>query len=347
VRVLPRSPVLWHALAVAVALWAMSTLFRFRVLGWPFLAYLPWVGSALVLLHLLLLANRFIAPSSAEGTIQEVVRRLTFGARLVIIAFVYWAVFVAFNAGFDRSARSLQHAEVVEVGGRTLSVGVPVIYSWASLRIATETGKRPQRLILGPDEQRKFWGGESVALMVGSGRFGVPWVFSIERDEEVYFRQALELSPDARQPRKDLVRFLFDHGRWSEAAAESQRHMDAYPDDGEFAYYAGENLNLRGLDGVPFLARAVALRPTRYHCYRLAWALTRQGDSARAIEALTAASSRYPDAWEFPFLLGYHYAKSRRYAEAIASLERSEKLKPGVPDVAVALARLRAKLNPR
>jgi len=102
VRVLPRSPVLWHALAVAVALWALSTLFRFRVLGWPFLAYLPWVGSALVLLHLLLLANRFIAPSSAEGTIQEVVRRLTFGARLVIIAFVYWAVFVAFNAGFDR-----------------------------------------------------------------------------------------------------------------------------------------------------------------------------------------------------------------------------------------------------
>ena len=346
-RVLPRSPVMWHALAVAVAVWAMSTLFRFRILGWPLLAYLPWVGTALVLLNLLLLVNRFVVPSSGEGTIRDVVRRLTFGSRLVVVAFVYWALFVAFNAGLDRSPRTLQHAEVAEVGGRTLSVGVPVIYSWASLRIATETGKRPQRLILGPDEQRKFWGGESVALMVGSGRFGVPWVFSIERDEEVYFRQALELSPDARQPRKDLVRFLFDHGRWSEAAAESQRHMDAYPDDGEFAYYAGENLNLRGLDGVPFLARAVALRPTRYHCYRLAWALTRQGDSARAIEALTAASSRYSDAWEFPFLLGYHYAKSRRYAEAVASLERSEKLKPGVPDVAVALARLRAKLNPR
>jgi tetratricopeptide (TPR) repeat protein len=333
---------MWHALAVAVALWAMSILFRFRVLGWPFLAYLPWVGSALVLLHLLLLANRFIAPASGEGTIQEVIRRLTFGARLVIIAFVYWAVFVAFNAGFDRTSRLRLHAQVVEVGGRTLSVGVPVIYSWASVRTSPSDGERLLTLILGPDEQRKFWGGESVVLVVGGGRFALPWVLSVERDQEVYLRQVIELAPDARQPRKDLVRFLFDDGRWGEAAAESQRYVDAHPDDGEFAYYAGENLNLRGLDGVPFLARAVALRPSRYHCYRLAWALTRQGDSARAIEALTAASSRYPDAWEFPFLLGYHYARTRRWAEAIASLERSDKLKPGVPDVAVALARLRA-----
>src|SRR5439155_5261937 len=142
--------------------------------------------------------------------------------------------------------------------------------------------------------QRKFWGGESVVLVVGGGRLGVPWVPSFERDQEVYWRQVVELAPDAAQPRKDLVHFLFNNGRWNEAAAEGQRYVDAHPDDDEFAYYVGENLNLRGLDGVPFLARAVALRPSRYHSYRLAWALTRQGDSARAIEALTAASSRYP-----------------------------------------------------
>ena len=76
-RVLPRSPMMWHALAVAVALWAMSTLFRFRILGWPLLAYLPWVGTALVLLNLLLLVNRFVVPSSGEGTIRDVVRRHT------------------------------------------------------------------------------------------------------------------------------------------------------------------------------------------------------------------------------------------------------------------------------
>jgi len=115
-----------------------------------------------------------------------------------------------------------------------------------------------------------------------------------------------------------------------------------------FAYWAGENLDLRGLedDGTPLLERAVALRPSRYYSYRLAWALTRHGDSARAIDILTAASHRYPDAWEFPFLLGYHYARTGRYVEAIAALERVETLRPGVPDVDRVLAQLRQRERP-
>src|SRR5713101_5911203 len=131
VRLLPRSPWLWHALAVGVALWSMSALVKYRVLGWSLVAYLPWVGCALVLLNVMLLVRQFIGPSPDEGTIRDVVRRIDRGARLLIVAFAYWALFVVFNAGLDRSPRTLWYAQVVEVGGRTVSAGLPLIYSSA------------------------------------------------------------------------------------------------------------------------------------------------------------------------------------------------------------------------
>jgi len=85
----------------------------------------------------------------------------------------------------------------------------------------------------------------------------------------------------------------------------------------------------------------VTERPTRYHSYRLGWVLARQGDFTRAGETLVEASARYPDAWEFPFLLAYVYGKTEQEAAAIKSLEQVERRKSDVPEVADVLARLR------
>jgi len=340
-RFWPRSPWLRHALAIGVAVGSMSLVFRYRVLGWSIAAYLPWVGSAVVALNLLLLLDRFIDPIG-EGSIAAPARRLDFGARLLIVVFAYWAIFVAFNASLDRSPTALLRAEVVDVGGRTVSFGVPVVYSWATLRISDEGRQYVRRITLGPADQRKFWRGEALLLAVRGGRFGVPWLFAVDRDETVYCRRALELAPNAVGPWHDLVRFLFEHGLIGPAIAESRRYLDAHPKDHGFAYWAGENMIQRGFDedGLPFLARAVALRPIRYYLYRLGWTLTRKGDVVRALETLTEASRRYPDDWEFPFLIAYNHAKAGRYAEATTALRRIDALKPGMADVTTALARL-------
>ena len=340
-----RSRAMRHALAISVALWAMAMLVRYRPLGWSVAAYIPWLGSAIVLLNVLFLVSRSHAVDVAEDGIDAVMARLERGASLAVIVFTFWAVFVTFNAALDRSRPFLVRAEVVELGGRTLSGGVPWIYSQATLRARSPISSERLTLVLGPDEQRRFFVGESVVLRIRDGRFGLRWVASVERDDEVYYRQLLVLSPDAIQPWKDLVRFLFNHGFWVEALAESRRYTEAHPDDADFVYYAGENLSLRGFDAdaVWFLARAVELQPSRYHSYRLAWALTRRDDASRAIETLEAARARYPEAWEFPFLLAYHYMKTGAHVRATAALERVETLRPGVPEVAAVLARLRAR----
>ncbi len=346
-RLLPRSPYVAHALAVAVSWWALWTVVTYRVLGWSVVGYLPWVGSALVALNLLLLLRQFLGSPREESGLDVMVKRLDFAARMVLVAFAYWAIVAVFNAKLDRSPSVLYPAEVTDVGGRTVSAGVPLVYSWAKLRASMQEGERVVTLVLGPDEQRKFWSGESVLLTVRGGRFGLSWVAAIDRDAPAYCRKLLEVSPNAIQPWHDLVDFLFNHGGEAEATSEARRYFDLHPDDADFAYYVGENANIRGMDAdsIFFLAKTVALKPTRYHSFRLAWALTRQGDARGAIDVLAVASGRYPAAWEFPFLLGYNYAKTRRYAEAAASLERVQELMPGIPEVAATLARLRARLG--
>ena len=78
-RLWPRSPWLRHALAIAVAVESMSLLLRYRVFGWSIAAYLPWVGTAVVALNVLLLIDRFIDPTAGERPVAEVVKRLEIG----------------------------------------------------------------------------------------------------------------------------------------------------------------------------------------------------------------------------------------------------------------------------
>jgi tetratricopeptide (TPR) repeat protein len=346
---IPRNPYLTHVLAVVLSWWALWTVVTYRVLGWSVVGYLPWVGSALVALNLLLLLRQFLGSAREASGLDQMVKRLDFGTRMLLVAFAYWAIAVTFNAKLDRSPRILYPAEVTDVGGRTVSAGVPVVYSWAKLRASMQEGERVVTLVLGPGEQRTFWSGESVLVTVGGGRFGLPWIVSVERDVPAYCQKLLEVSPNAIKPWHDLVDFHFNHAGWPQATSEARRYFELHPDDADFAYYVGENANLRGMDAdsIFFLTKTVALKPTRLYSFRLAWALTRQGDAPRAVETLVAAGGRYPEAWEFPFLLGYNYAKTGRYAEAAASLERVHELKADVPEVAPTLARLRAKLGPR
>jgi hypothetical protein len=345
-RLVPRDAGLRHVLAAAVAWWAMTTLVRYRVLEWPVAAYLPYLGTTIIVWEVAMLAQRFLAPSPSDGPLQTVVTHVDRAARLVVVVFAYWAILVASNAVLDRAPGRLHQAEIVGVGGRTASAGVPIVYSWARIRWQPDERARVDTLVLGPTEQRTFWVGERILLGLRPGRFGIAWVGRLERDPEVYAREAVALTPEARLPWKDLIEFLVMCARWDEVAREGRRYLAAHPDDADFAYYAGENLSIGGLDAEArwFLERAVALDPSRYKSFRLAWFLTRQGDATPAIATIGAAATRHPTAWEFPFLLGYHYAKGGRYVEAMTALRRVEALKPGVPEVGPLLERLDVKL---
>jgi tetratricopeptide (TPR) repeat protein len=334
-----------HLGAIALALGAMAVLVEFLVVGWPIAAYLPLLGTIIVSLNVLLCAEAVLALGFGNETLQQVVRILDRAARLGLFALAACAAFVASNATLDRSPRTIRRARVADIGWRTVSAGVPIVYSWMHVVYGVDRGGLHATFALGPKDQRTFWRDEAIILGFRQGRFGVAWIDEKVRDDEVYFTRVLQGSPDARQPWKALIQFLLVNRAPEKALIQSRRYAERHPSDGGFAYWAGENMALQGYEAeaVALLTRAVALEPARYTSFRLAWVLTRMGESARAIDVIDESVLQYPDAWEFPFLKAYNLLKTAQYDGAVESLERVERLRPGVPGVQDTLERLRAR----
>ena len=330
-----------HFMEAAAAYWAMRMVLQYRPVGWSVAALLPTIGTAVVLSSLVLLAVDLLAMLPDEGLLSDVVARVGKWSRWLVVGFVWLAIALVFNARLDRAGADVHRAEVVGVGARTLTTGVALVHSWMDVRSST-LGANVVRIALGPTEQGTFWREEEVLVWVRPGRFGIPWIARLERDLEGYYRSALQKIPGARGPSLALVAFLVDHMRWDEARDESVRYLAAHPEDVDFAVYAGSTMSVRGwLDAsAEMLSLAAARWPGRYLLGRLAWVETRRGDRARAMAVAERAAARYPDGWEFPLVLAYNLERDGDVARAAAALDRAATLRPNVPDVTQALARL-------
>jgi hypothetical protein len=101
--------------------------------------------------------------------------------------------------------------------------------NWADLRSWRAEGL--ERVFLHEPERRHMWPGQAVLVSLHPGALGIPWVSRVTRDDEVYFRQLLEVAPTATAPRKQLVTFYLERRRWEAATAVALEYLGRYPDD--------------------------------------------------------------------------------------------------------------------
>jgi hypothetical protein len=337
-----KRPVL-HLTEAALAYWAMRVVLQYPTIGWTVATWLPAIGTAVVLASLVLLVVDLLAVVPPETFVGDVLARIGRYSRWIVVVFVWIAIVLAFNAWFDRSGITVHRATVVSVGTRTLTAGTALVHSWMDVR-STTLQEGTVRIPLGPAEQGVFWREEPVLVSVRAGCFGLPWVSRLDRDLEQHYRSVLAKLPGAPGPSQALVAFLVDHMRWDEARDEAQRYLAAHPDDVEFALYAGGNMSVRGwLDAsAAMLELAVNRSPERHLLGRLAWVEARRGNWAQAIRFAEAGEARYPDAWEFPLVLGYTFTRQGDECHAAAAFALAAKLQPGIAEVDRALGHLRA-----
>src|SRR5262249_9663991 len=155
-------------------------------------------------LNVLLVCQAFLAVGLGNEAAERVVRRMDWVAKIGVVVLTACAVFVALNANLDRSRRTIHRARVVDVGPRTVSAGVPIVYSWMRVHYEDDQDAGDATFALRPEDQRTFWRDERIMVWFRAGRFGVSWVDRKFRDDEVYFRRVLENSPDAKGPWHDL-----------------------------------------------------------------------------------------------------------------------------------------------
>lgn len=331
-----------HTIAVIACYWAMSVQISYRTHGQFLFLLLPWVGSALTALSLLLLISHLLSQAERNAPFLQTLRFVEKGAAWLVRIFVYYSLFLYANAKLDQSPPIDRPATIVAISGTDIDLGLPMSYTWAGLRFAADP-EETDRLLLNQKEARKLWGGEAVVLETRRGRFGLSWISNVQRDEEKYSREVLALAPTAAEAWKNLIHFYLDHERWKEASAAAQQYLKIYPTDDPFALSVAGALNVSGhyADGIAILDPIVEKRPT-YEAYQLlGWVLSFNGERPRAAEVLEASILLNPEDWEAYYHLGYVYNDMGKVPEAIVNFEKVLERRPHFPEVKKQLADLR------
>ena len=175
--------------------WALVPHFTYRVPGPLLSIVLPIVGVALGAVHVAIVVRHLLGrmlgrPMPLLVSVERV-------ATLTTMGFVLYSAALYANGAFS-AAPVRQHAsEVLRIVRQDVDVG-PVMTgaSWIELR-SWRTPGAVERLPLLAHEEGVLWAGKPVLVTVRWGYLSLPWVVSIERDDERHYRHIVERIPTA------------------------------------------------------------------------------------------------------------------------------------------------------
>jgi hypothetical protein len=170
-----------------------------------------------------------VTATTLSGSLTSSFRWLERATLLLVLVFVGHGAVTLVNGALDFSAPIEARAQVVAIEGVEVDLGRPVAVSWADLRSWRTEGL--ERIFLHEPERRRMWPGQAVLVSVHPGALGIPWVSRVTRDDEVYFREILDVAPTATAPRKHLIAFYLERQRWEDATAVAREYLERYPDD--------------------------------------------------------------------------------------------------------------------
>ena len=325
-----------------LCLWALFVQMIYRVPSQFLLLFLPWLGIALSALSFVLLINHFLTRVSEDHPFRLISRQIEWWSSLIIRFFIYYSLVLYANGRLDSSEPVKQHSEILSISAGETHIRFPIPYKWVTLR-SWEEPNQTKRLFLQPAEEEELWGGEKVLVQTREGRFGIPWVSEITRDEEPYAKEILRLTPTASDARKNLIQLYLTQKRWAEAVAATKELLKTYPKAYDYAYFVGGQLTHNRIydAGIQFLDYSIAHRPSYDAYQQLGWALSYQGNKARAAEVLERSINLKPAHWEAYYHLGYVYSDMGRNAEALAMFEKALERRPDFLEVQKEIVRLR------
>lgn len=327
-----------------LCLWALSVQMTYRVPSRFLFLLLPWVGLAVSVLSFILLGNHLLrlVRVPADDPFIETFRRIERWTTLLIGAFLCYSLFLYANGRLDSSEPVDHSTEILTISGGEIDLGWLIPYSWTEFR-SWEDPERTERLFLQWRERDVLWAGAEVVVQIRKGYFGLPWVLTIERDEEKNNLQVLRLVPTASAAWRQLITHYFIHHRPKEASAAAREYLKIYPNDLQFAGYVGAMLNEFGryAEAVTVFEHVLARRPGYGDYVELGRAVYLQGNKTRAAAAWEAAIRLSPESPIAYYHLGYLYKEVGELQKAVGTFEKLMKRTPGFPEVEAEIANLR------
>jgi len=322
-----------YAILVGVCFWVMYVQIIYRVPGRFLFLLLPWISLALGALNLVLLL-RYLMAENSTGPLQETLQKIERGVMVIIAVFFLYGLIIYLNGRLDESGQKILATEILAINGDETDLGFAIPYTWAELR-SWKNPNQIERVFLRWKEQDELWGGEAVQVRLRRGYFNIPWVLTIDKDQEKASREILKINPTASHAWVDLVNFYIQSRRWKEASETAHEYLKVYPKNYDFAHNVGTRLiaNNQNEAGVGFLEYVIERRPSYQDMQLLGWTLHVLGKNDRAEEVLKSSMALDSDDWQVYYNLGGMYFDMGKYEESLEMFEIAVKREPNFPEL--------------
>lgn len=319
-------------LLLGILIPAVTVQYQFRTPSAVLYYLMPLVGLSTTTLSLTLFVRKFSSLSNAERMRTLLLNSERIAAIPMLIFFGHSLIVLANGIG-DYSAPVEQQVHIVSKADIEVDLRTPHLVSWADIETVPQLASRGYLLLSG-GEALNLWGGERVIAHMHGGTLGLPWVSSMERDEEYYYKQALRDSPRSAVIWRSLTRLYQKKKRWDDMMKTIYGYLDVYPYDYTLPAGIGSEMLVTGRfdEAIPLLEYAAGMSKLYEH-YQLLGHAWQAKDKKKAIEIYTASIPLAPDDWEVYFHLAETYSQLGRSQEAVAMYRQVLERRPDFPEM--------------
>jgi hypothetical protein len=330
-----------HGALTGLLCWSLWAQLTYRLPGRLVPFVLPWIVAGLTLYEIAAWVNFMLVERdpAAPRTFFKRMETITAGAVLLV---AFYGLFLFANGKFDLSDPVMHVTEVVDVGEPENDLLPRLPYAWATLRSWRHAGGT-ERVFLRPEERRRTWGGQPVAVVTKRGYYNVTWVAAIEPDETRRTEGILKAAPMSRLIWQQRAEFFLRNREYDQARATTVEYVRRFPAEHEFPVrIAGLLTTVERPADVAAILTPVLKRHRRADVLALlGYAVSQVRRGPEGIALLREARALEPTNWWPVYALGWAYDYAGDYRSAINMFETALKMRPGLAQVEQELQRIR------
>jgi len=324
---------------LGLCLFAVYAQVQYRIPGTWLSFILPSMGIALAILTVIDIVTHIIP---VEGRVAATTNTLSRSIQIGIGAVATYGLALCINGALDDSLGVNYRAQVVLLS--ETNSGSRLALPWTVVRWGPS--EQTDRLSLTWGERHRLWGGEIVIMQLRPGFLAMPWIMSIERDEEHYLRELTRTVPRATVAWRHLIYYLLRQNRLDEAQEAARHYLKLYPKGHEQALVVGMALKRAGRyrEAIPFLEYVLERHPMYEAYQQLGWTMQQLGEIDRAAQLFEASLPLNPNFWEAYFHLGEVYAGQGKYEDALVMYQKVLNIQPNYREVESAVGELHKRI---
>jgi len=310
--------------------WANYIFTHYRVIGNMIFSIMPVVGTIIMYLWVILLADEFMDLLGNHGSIALIVKKVKIFSFIIIAfygmtAFALWLNRISYEPTITRKTQiiSITDVDMGAINYRRLAVS-----SWDN-KMGT------QNILLTYRDNIGLYVGEDIEILARKGILSLDRVLEVNRDMEKFFLKMVKAAPNSKVGIEGLVEIYSSRGEFEKALEWYARLNEESPVE------CGKGLDLgyrliearRYKQAVSVAKKVLAIRRDYEALYMLGYALAWAGEKREAEKYLIEAAELDPTDFQAFYYLGYIYRDMGQYDKAKEAWRKVLKLMPNFPEV--------------